>query len=128
MLDVALCNCRFVANSKHRLDFKLKLIKVAYLDINIIRSVALVVLLDKRFNLSKSLSMYITCNKRNTFLFRHLFSLKYKEEVLLYKLIIKLSAVPAIEIRLVNINIVSFNSIRHVDVRVVRAARGSTYS
>ena len=126
MLDVALCNCRFIANSKHRLDFELELVKVAYLDVNIVRSVALVILLDKRFNLSKSLSTHITRNKRNMFFFRHLFFLKYKKKVLLYKLIIKLYAVSTVEIRLVNINIVSLNSIRHVNVRVIRAARGST--
>ena len=122
-----MCNHRFVTNSKHRLDLKLKLVKVAYPDVNIVRSVALVVLLDKRFDLSESLSTHVTYNKCNIFLFRHLFFLKYKEEVLLHKLIIKLSAVPAIEIRLVNINVISLNSIRHVNVRVVRAARGSTY-
>jgi hypothetical protein len=46
--------------------------------------------------------MYIARYKGNLFNFRNLFSLKYKEEVLLYKLVIKLIIVTIIDIRLIN--------------------------
>jgi hypothetical protein len=123
-----LCNCRFIYNSKHRLDLVLKLVKVVYLGVNILRGVTLIILLDKRFNLGKSFSIYITYNKYNIFLCRYLVSLKYKEEVLLYKLVIKLSAISVVEIRLVNINIISLNSISYIYIVQARAARGSICS
>jgi hypothetical protein len=72
--------------------------------------------------------MHIAYNKRNTLLLRYLFSLKHKEEVLLYKLVIKLSTVSIVEIRLVNINIISLNRVSYVNVRATRACRGSSYS
>jgi hypothetical protein len=123
-----LYNYRFICNSKHRLDLVLKLVKVVYLGVNILRGVTLIILLDKRFNLGKSFSTYITCNKYNTFLYRYLISLKHKEEVLLHKLIIKLSAISIVEVRLVNINVISLNSVSYVYVVQARAARGSTCS
>jgi hypothetical protein len=58
----------------------------------------------------------------------YLVSLKHKEEVLLHKLIIKLSAISIVEVRLVNINIISLNSVGYVCVVQARAARGSTCS
>jgi hypothetical protein len=63
---------------------------------------------------------------------RYLFSLEHKEEVLLHKLVVKLSAFSIIQVRLVNIN--SGHIVRnrwqvgHVNVRRARAARGSTGS
>jgi hypothetical protein len=123
-----LCNCRFIYNSKHRLDLVLKLVKVVYLGVNVLRGVTLIILLDKRFNLGKSFSMHITYNKCNTFLCRYLISLKYKEEVLLHKLVIKLSAISIVEVRLVNINIISLNSVSYICVVQVRATRGSICS
>jgi hypothetical protein len=111
-----LCNCRFIYNSKYRLDLVLKLVKVVYLGVNVLRGVTLIVLLDKRFNLGKSFSTHITCNKYNTFLCRYLVSLKHKEEVLLYKLVIKLGAISIVEVRLVNINIISLNSVGYIYV------------
>jgi hypothetical protein len=124
-LNLTLCDCRFICDSKYRLDLVLELVKVVYLGVNVLRGVTLIVLLDKRFNLGKSFSTYITCNKCNTFLCRHLVSLKHKEEVLLYKLVIKLGAISIVEVRLVNINIISFNSVSHVRVMQARATRGS---
>ena len=123
-----LCNCRFIYNSKHRLDLVLKLIKVVYLGVYVLRGVTLIILLDKRFNLGKSFSTHVTCNKCNTFLCRYLVSLKHKEEVLLHKLVIKLSIISIVEVRLVNINVVSLNSVSYVYIVQARAARGSTYS
>ena len=127
-LDVASCNRRFVANSEHRSDLELELVKVAHPDVDVVGSVALVVLLDERFDPSESLSTHVTRNERNTFLFGHLFSLKHKEEVPLHEPIIKLGAVSAVEIGLVDIDVVGLDGIRHVNVGVVRAARGSTCS
>jgi hypothetical protein len=46
--------------------------------------------------------MYIARHKGDLFNFRNLFSLKYKEEVLLHKLVIKLIIVTIIDIRLIN--------------------------
>jgi hypothetical protein len=123
-----LCNCRFIRNSKYRLDLVLKLVKVVYLGVNVLRGVTLIVLLDKRFNLGKSSSTHITCNKYNTFLCKYLVSLKHKEEVLLHKLVIKLSVISIVEVRLVNINVISLNSVSHICVIQARAARGSTCS
>jgi hypothetical protein len=85
-------------------------------------------LLDERFNLGKSFSTHVTRNKCNTFLCGYLVSLKHKEEVLLHELVIKLSAISVVEVRLVNINIVSLNSVGYVYVVQARAARGSTCS
>jgi hypothetical protein len=76
----------------------------------------LIILLDKKFNLGKSFSTHITCNKYNTFLYKYLVSLKHKEEVLLHKLVIKLSAISIVEVRLVNIGIISLNSVSYVCV------------
>jgi hypothetical protein len=123
-----LCNRRFIHNSKHGSDLVLELIEVVYLGVNVLRGVTLIILLDKRFNLGKSFSMHITCNKCNMFLCRYLVSLKYKEEVLLHKLVIKLSAISIVEVRLVNINVISLNSVGYVCVVRARAARGSTCS
>jgi hypothetical protein len=85
-------------------------------------------LLDERFDLGKSFSTHVTRNKCNTFLCRYLVSLKHKEEVLLHKLVIKLSAVSIVEVRLVNIDVVSLDSVSYVCVVRARAARGSTCS
>jgi hypothetical protein len=85
-------------------------------------------LLDKRFNLGKSFSTHVTRNKYNTFLCRYLVSLKYKEEVLLYKLVIKLGAISIVEVRLVNIDVINLNSVGYVCIVQARAARGSTCS
>jgi hypothetical protein len=123
-----LCNCSFICDSKHRLDLVLELIKVVYLGVNVLRGVTLIILLDKRLNLGKSFSTHITRNKYNTFLCRYLVSLKHKEEVLLYKLVIKLSAISIVEVRLVIINVISLNSVSYVCVMQARAARGSTCS
>jgi hypothetical protein len=72
--------------------------------------------------------MHIACDKRNTLFLRYLFSLKHKEEVLLHKLVIKFSIVSIVEIRFVNINIVSLNRVGYVDVGAIRARRGSSCS
>jgi hypothetical protein len=111
-----LYNYRFICNSKHRLDLVLELIKVVYLGVNVLRGVTLIVLLDKRFDLGKSFSTHITYNKCNTFLCRYLVSLKHKEEVLLYKLVIKLSVISVVEVRLININVASLDSVSYVYV------------
>jgi hypothetical protein len=116
MLNLILYNYRFVCNSKYRLDLVLKLVKVVYLGVNILRGVTLIILLDKRFNLGKSFSTHITCNKHNMFFYRYFVSLKHKEEVLLYKLVIKLSAISIVEVRLINTNVISLNSVGYVCV------------
>ena len=72
--------------------------------------------------------MHVTRNKYNTFLYRYLVSLKHKEEVLLHKLVIKFSAISVVEVRLVDIDVISLNSVGHVRVVRARAARGSTCS
>jgi len=60
----------------------------------------LVVLLYKRLNLLKYITTHIACNKSNLLILRNLLSLEQEEEVLLYKLVVKLAAVSIIEIRL----------------------------
>jgi hypothetical protein len=72
--------------------------------------------------------MHVACNKRNMLFLRYLFSLKHKEEVLLHKLVIKFSTVSIVEIRFVNINIVSLNRVSYVNVGATRAYRGSSCS
>jgi hypothetical protein len=64
--------------------------------------------------------MYIARHKGNLFNFRNLFSLKYKEEVLLYKLVIKLIIVAVIDIRLINnYTIITSKSIRYISINRV---------
>ena len=64
--------------------------------------------------------MYITRYKGKLFKFRNFFSLKYKEEVLLYKLVIKLIIITIIDIRLINnYAIITSKSIRHVSINRV---------
>ena len=127
-LDVASCNRGFVADSEHGSDLELELVKVAHPGVDVVGSVALVVLLNERFDPSESLSTHVTRDERNTFLFGHLFSLKHKEEVPLHEPIIEFGAVSVVEIGLVNIDVIGLDGIGHVDVGVVRAARGSTRS
>jgi hypothetical protein len=110
------------------LDLVLKLVKVVYLGVNVLRGVTLIVLLDERFDLGESFSTHVTCNKCNTFLCGYLISLKHKEEVLLHKLVIKLGAVSVVEVGLVNIDVVGLNSVSYVYIVQARAARGSTCS
>jgi hypothetical protein len=123
-----LCDCGFIRDSEHRSDLVLKLVKVVHPGVNVLRGVTLIVLLDKRFDPGKSFSTHVTRNKCNTFLRRYLVSLKHKEEVLLHKPVIKLGAISVVEVRLININVVSLNSVSHVRVVQARAARGSTCS
>jgi hypothetical protein len=123
-----LCNRGFICDSEHGSDLVLELVKVVHLGVNVLRGVTLIVLLDKRFDLGESFSTHVTRNKCNTFLCRYLVSLKHKEEVLLHKLVIKLSAISVVEVRLVNINIISLNSVSYVCIVQARAARGSTCS
>ena len=85
-------------------------------------------MLDKRFDLDKSFATHVACNKHNTLFCRYLLSLEHKEEVLLHKLVIKLSTISVVEIRFVNIDIVSLNRVGHGNVGATRAARGSTRS
>jgi hypothetical protein len=110
------------------LDLVLELVEIVYLGVNVLRGVTLIILLDKGFDLGKSFSTHVTRNKCNMFLCRYLVSLKHKEEVLLHKPVIKLGAISIVEVRLVNINVISLNSISHVCVVRARAARGSTCS
>jgi hypothetical protein len=64
--------------------------------------------------------MHIARYKGNLFNFRNLFSLKYKEEVLLYKLVIKLIIVTVIDIRLINnYTVIASKSIRHISINRV---------
>jgi hypothetical protein len=64
--------------------------------------------------------MYIARYKGNLFKFRNLFSLKHKEEVLLYKLVIKLIIIAIIDIRLINnYTVITSKSIRHVSINRV---------
>jgi hypothetical protein len=54
------------------------------------------------------------------FKFRNLFFLKYKEEVLLYKLVVKLIIIAVIDVRLINnYAVVASESIRHVSINRV---------
>jgi hypothetical protein len=74
----------------------------------------------EQFNLGKCLAMYIARHKGDLFNFRNLFSLKYKEEVLLHKLVIKLIIVTIIDIRLINnYTIITSKSIGHVSINRV---------
>jgi hypothetical protein len=63
---------------------------------------------------------------------RYLFSLEHKEEILLHKLVVKLSAFSIIQVGLVNINSshIVYNrwQVSYVNVCRARAARGSTGS
>jgi hypothetical protein len=71
--------------------------------------------------------MYVARYKGNLFNFGNLFSLKYKEEVLLHKLVVKLIIVAVIDVRLVNnYAVITSKSIRHVSIN--RVARGSAGS
>jgi hypothetical protein len=123
-----LCDCGFIRDSKYGLDLVLELVKVVYPGVNVLRGVTLIVLLDERFDLGESFSTHVTCNECNTFLCGYLVSLKHKEEVLLHELVIKLGAISVVEVRLVNINVISLNGVGHVCVVRARAARGSTCS
>jgi hypothetical protein len=125
VLNLTLCNCRFIYNSEHRLDLVLELVKIVYLGVNVLRGVTLIILLDKGFDLGKSFSTYVTYNKYNMFLCRYLVSSKHKEEVLLHELVIKLGAISVVEVGLVNIDVISLNSVGYVRVVRARAARGS---
>jgi hypothetical protein len=78
-LNLTLCDYRFIRDSKHRLDLVLELVEIVYLGVNVLRGVTLIVLLDKGFDLGKSFSTHVTCNKCNTFLCKYLVSLKHKE-------------------------------------------------
>jgi hypothetical protein len=54
------------------------------------------------------------------FNFRNLYSLKYKEEVLLYKLVVKLIIVTIMDVRLINnYTIVTSKSIRYISINRV---------
>jgi hypothetical protein len=75
------------------------------------------VLKHKWFNLGKCLATHVAGYEGDLFDFRNLFSLKYKEEVLLYKLVIKLITVAVIDVRLVNnYAVVTSESIGHVSI------------
>jgi hypothetical protein len=64
--------------------------------------------------------MHIARYKGNLFKFKNLFSLKYKEEVLLYKLVIKLIIITIIDIRLINnYTIITSKSIRYISINRV---------
>jgi hypothetical protein len=127
-LNLTLCDCGFIRDSKHGLDLVLELVKVVYLGVNVLGGVTLIVLLDERFDLGESFSTHVTRNKCNTFLCRYLVSLKHKEEVPLHKLVIKLGAISLVEVGLININVISLDSVGYVCVVRARAARGSTCS
>jgi hypothetical protein len=62
----------------------------------------------------------------------YLFSLEYKEEILLHKLVVELSAFSIIQVRLVNIDsgyiVCNRWRVSYVNVCGARAARGSTGS
>jgi hypothetical protein len=61
--------------------------------------------------------MYVARHKGDLFNFGNLFSLKYKEEVLLYKLVIKLITVAVIDVRLINnYAVITSKSIRYVSI------------
>ena len=61
--------------------------------------------------------MHVAGHKGDLFNFGNLFSLKYKEEVLLYKLVVKLITVAVIDVRLVdNHAVVAGESIGHVSI------------
>jgi hypothetical protein len=64
--------------------------------------------------------MHIARHKGNLFKFRNFFSLKYKDEVLLYKLVIKLIIIAIIDIRLINnYTIITNKSIRYISINKV---------
>jgi hypothetical protein len=64
--------------------------------------------------------MHIARYKGDLFNFRNLFSLKYKEEVLLHKLVIKLIIVAVIDVRLINnYAIITSKSIRYISINRV---------
>jgi hypothetical protein len=84
--------------------------------------------LHKEFNLFKTLSTYRACNKGNLFLLKHSLSLKYEEEILLKKLIIKLRLFTIVQVRLININIAYISSISrgsYINIYRARDARSS---
>jgi hypothetical protein len=82
MLDITLCDNRFIRNTKNRFNLKFKGVEVLYLLIYFFSNITLVILEQEQLNISKGFVLYITCYKGNLFLLRYLFSLKYKEEVL----------------------------------------------
>jgi hypothetical protein len=131
-LDIASCDCWFVGDSEDRSDPNLKLVEVPYLFVNFLRRVALVVLQHEWFNLFKSLSTHKAGGEGDLLNVRYLFSLEYKEEILLHKPVIKLRALSIIQIRLVNIDgghiVCSRWRVGYVNIRGARAARGSTGS
>ena len=90
MLNITTCDSRFVMYSKHLADLFFKQIKVLNLQVNISRITLTMIVLDKEFNLSKGLILYKRRDKSYTIFFRNAFSLKYKEEVKLYKLVFQL--------------------------------------
>ena len=91
MLNVALSNSRFVRDSKDWLNLFLKCVKVSYLLVYLIRGIASLVLLYKGLNLLKDLASHIASYKDNSLNLRYLLTLEDKEEILLYKLVIKLA-------------------------------------
>jgi hypothetical protein len=64
--------------------------------------------------------MHVAGHKGDLFNFGNLFSLKYKEEVLLYKLVVKLITVTVIDIRLINnYTIITSESIGYISINRV---------
>ena len=76
--------------------------------------------------------MHKASNKCNLLNLMYLFSLEYKEEILLYKLVIKLRAFSKVQARLVNINssYISYSKwqVCYINICRARATRGSTGS
>jgi hypothetical protein len=78
------------------------------------------VLKHKWFDLGKCLATHVAGHEGDSFDFRNLFSLKYKEEVPLHKLVIKLITVAVIDVGLVNnYAVVAGESIGHVSINRV---------
>ena len=119
-VPVTLYNNRFVKNTKNQSNVFLKLNKVFYLLFYLLRGITLVILKYKQFNLRKYLTVYRARYKDNLFKFRNLFSLKYKEQVLLYKLVKKLIIIARIDIRLIsNYTVITSKTIRYISINRV---------
>jgi hypothetical protein len=102
-----LCDGGFVRDSKDRSNPFLELLKVFYLLIYFFWGIASVKLLNKGLNPFKSVATYIARNKYDLFVVRYLFSLEQEKQILLHKLVVKLSAISIVEVRLVNDYVVS---------------------
>ena len=102
-MNVALSNSRFVRDSEDQLNLFLKCVKVSYLLIHLIRGIASLVLLYKGLNLLKGIASHIAGYKDDLLNLRFLLTLKGKEEILLYKLVIELATLSIVYVGLVDI-------------------------